>query len=65
MSRHVSALLARLQEALHERRFGHHCVLKLTISLCRTICIQYVLLDYTGLHISEGEVCIKLVVFMT
>jgi hypothetical protein len=44
-------LLAHIQEALHERRVGGYCVLKL-ISSCRTICIQHV------------EVCIKLVVVL-
>jgi hypothetical protein len=45
------ALLAHRQEALHERRFGDYCVLKLIVSLChgdtwymwcRMICTQYV-----------------------
>jgi hypothetical protein len=31
-------------------RIGDSCVLKLIISSCCTICIQYVLLDYIGLH---------------
>jgi hypothetical protein len=49
------ALLAHPQEALHELRIGGYCVLKLIISSCRTACIQYVLLDYIVLDVSESE----------
>jgi hypothetical protein len=48
------ALLADPQEALHELRVCDYCVLEL-ISLCRTVCIQYVMLDYIGLDVSESE----------
>jgi hypothetical protein len=49
------ALLAHPQDALHGRRIGEYCVLKLIISSCRTVCIQNVLLDYIGLDVSESE----------
>jgi hypothetical protein len=58
------ALLAHLQEALRERRFGDHRVLKIDNKFmpwrylfCRMICIQYayVLLVYIGLGISKSE----------
>jgi hypothetical protein len=48
-------LLAHPQEALHGRSIGGYCVLKLIISSCRTVCVQYVLVDYIGLGISESE----------
>jgi hypothetical protein len=54
------SLLAHLQGALHKYRFGDCCVLKIDklmfwrCMLCRTICIQYVLLAYIGLGMSKS-----------
>jgi hypothetical protein len=55
------ALLAHLQEALHECRFGDLCAeidnkfMSWRYMLCHIICIQYVLLAYIGLGISKSE----------
>jgi hypothetical protein len=55
------ALLALHQETLHKCSFGDYCVLKLTISLCCAVCIQYALLDYIGFGVSESENAVSFV----
>jgi hypothetical protein len=49
------ALLAHLQEALHGGRIDGYCVLKWIISSYRIVCMQYVMLYYIGLDVSESE----------
>jgi hypothetical protein len=55
VSTYFGHYFAHPQEALHGRRLGGYCVLKLLIISCRTIHIQYFLLDYIGLDVSESE----------
>jgi hypothetical protein len=55
------ALLAHLQETLHERRFGDYCVLGIDnklVSRGYVLCRRYIyniLLDYIRLNMSESE----------